>query len=98
MGKQIFKDPNGKDSVSIEECVLDKKIEDYSSRSALDKAIDVFLKEQSAHAPSALKAIKNALWEDTAHWEQLLFERAKVTAALALSPETQAALEKYRSK
>jgi cobaltochelatase CobS len=33
MGKQIFKDPNGKDSVSIEECVLDKKIEDYSSRS-----------------------------------------------------------------
>ena len=64
----------------------------------LDKAIDVFLKEQSAHAPSALKAIKNALWEDTAHWEQLLFERAKVTAALALSPETQAALEKYRSK
>ncbi|MFZ9674050.1 MAG: enoyl-CoA hydratase/isomerase family protein [Flavobacteriaceae bacterium] len=64
----------------------------------LDKAIEVFLKEQSAHAPSALKAIKNALWEDTSHWEKLLFKRAKVTAALALSPETQAALEKYRSK
>ena len=30
MAKQLFKDPNGKDNVSIEECVLDKKIEDLS--------------------------------------------------------------------
>ena len=29
MAKQLFKDPNGKDNVSIEECVLDKKIEDF---------------------------------------------------------------------
>lgn len=26
MAKQLFKDPNGKDNVSIEECVLDKKL------------------------------------------------------------------------
>ena len=32
MAKQLFKDPNGKDNVSIEECVLDKKIEDFESR------------------------------------------------------------------
>ncbi len=40
MAKQLFKDPNGKDNVSIEECVLDKKIEDFESRSERIPTVD----------------------------------------------------------
>ena len=40
MAKQLFKDPNGKDNVSIEECVLDKKIDDFESRSERIPSVD----------------------------------------------------------
>ena len=33
MAKQNFKDPNGKDTVSIDECVLDNKLPDHAARS-----------------------------------------------------------------
>jgi len=33
MAKQNFKDPNGKDTVSIDECVLDNKLPDHPARS-----------------------------------------------------------------
>lgn len=40
MAKQNFKDPNGKDTVSIDECVLDNKLPDHPARSERIPKVD----------------------------------------------------------
>ena len=40
MSKQNFKDPNGKDTVSIDECVLDNKLPDHAARSERIPKVD----------------------------------------------------------
>ncbi len=40
MAKQNFKDPNGKDTVSIDECVLDNKLPDHAARSGRIPKVD----------------------------------------------------------
>ncbi len=40
MAKQNFKDPNGKDTVSIDECVLDNKLPDHAARSERIPKVD----------------------------------------------------------
>jgi len=62
----------------------------------MDKELDFFTQKLASYNPDALQEMKSILWEGTEHWNTLLLERAKRTGALALSPNTKAALEKFK--
>lgn len=52
-----------------------------------------------AHSnPTAMAEMKKMLWQGTAHWDELLRERAAISGKLALSAFTKKAIEKFRAK
>ncbi|MFT3826443.1 MAG: enoyl-CoA hydratase/isomerase family protein [Chitinophagaceae bacterium] len=52
-----------------------------------------------AHSnPQAMYEMKKMFWHGTAHWEQLLMERAAISGRLILSPFTKKAIEEFKSK
>lgn len=61
---------------------------------ALAKVID-FLASAN---PEAIRQMKKVFWADTEHWEELLDRRAAISGALALSPHTRAAIEKFEKR
>jgi len=69
----------------------------YESLSELDRDLVFFSEKLASFSADALHALLSVLWEGTAHWEQLLSERAIMTGKLALSPQTRNALEKFRN-
>ncbi len=68
----------------------------FDSIKDLDKELDVLSNKLASYNPEALKAMKKALWEGTAHWSSLLIERAEQSGRLALSEATKAALSKFK--
>ena len=70
----------------------------FQKRSELDLESENFAAQLARYPRAALSALKRALWEGTAHWEALLPERAAETGRLALSPETQQALKRFKEK
>lgn len=57
----------------------------YGSIAELDTALQEFCVRLAAANPEATAQLKKILWEGTEHWEKLVFERARITSALALS-------------
>ena len=68
----------------------------YDSINQMDKEIDIHLDKLAQYNTEALAAMKDVLWEGTAHWDQLLSERAAMSGNLALSEATKAALKKFK--
>lgn len=62
----------------------------------LDREIEIFSAKLASYNPEALKEMKKTLWKDTAHWEQLLLERAAISGELVLSDFTKEALSKFQ--
>lgn len=60
-------------------------------------ALDAFTKELQSYSSQALLEIKKALWQDTAHWNSLLFNNAALTAALSLSKPAQNAFKEFNT-
>lgn len=46
----------------------------------------------------ALSALKDIFWSDTAHWDNLLAERAKISGNLLLNPNTKAQLRAFKER
>ena len=42
--------------------------------------------------------MKKIFWKDTAHWDDLLIERAKISGKLVLSDFTKQAIGKFKKK
>ena len=63
----------------------------------LDNGIDILTHQLSQYNPEALLEMKKILWEGTAHWDELLTQRAEITGKLVLSDFTKEALAKLRS-
>ncbi|SHJ68398.1 methylglutaconyl-CoA hydratase [Reichenbachiella agariperforans] len=63
----------------------------------MDQKIDAFATNLSNYNPEALLAIKQTLWKNTENWDELLSSRAEISGRLALSPQTQRALKKFKS-
>lgn len=64
------------------------------------EAIEESLKlaqQLSTYNPEALFAMRKLWWKDTAHWNTLLAENAKITGTLVLSEFTKNALAKYKT-
>jgi methylglutaconyl-CoA hydratase len=68
----------------------------YDSISEMDKELEFHIQRLASYNPNALAKMKEVLWEGTDHWDQLLAKRAEASGRLALSPETKAALEKFK--
>lgn len=64
----------------------------------LDIELNAFAEQFEKYNPEAIFEIKKILWEDTNHWETLLFERALTSGKLVLSDFTVAALKQFKGK
>ena len=68
----------------------------FESIEALDERLNEYLNELATYNYEALAEIKKVLWQDTQHWETLLYERAAISGRLVLSDFTKKALEKFK--
>ncbi len=68
----------------------------FDTAEAMDEAVVAKANQLAAYNPAALKAMKEAFWAGTEHWDTLLAERAKTSGALVLSAFTREALEAFK--
>lgn len=68
----------------------------YKNIEAMDDAIKDFVQNLASYNPEALSQIKEALWHDTGHWGQLLYERAAISGSLVLSEFAKNALAQFK--
>ncbi len=55
---------------------------------ALDAAVQALAQRLAASSPAAMRELKQVLWAGTAHWDQLLLERAAISGRLVLGQRT----------
>lgn len=68
-----------------------------ASITELDAAVQALATRLASYNPAALAALKQVLWEGTAHWDGLLAERAAVSGRLVLSEFTRQAIQEFKS-
>ncbi len=68
----------------------------FTTISEMDVALKNFTSNLASYNPEALQEMKQVFWEDTLHWETLLYERAAISGKLALSDFTKNALNKIK--
>lgn len=68
----------------------------FTSTEEMDKHVEAFIEKLSHGSPSALMALKQVLWQDTANWDQLLEERAAISGRLVITDAAQSAI--YRAR
>ena len=64
----------------------------------LDEAVRRLSHALSHSNPAAMHELKLIFWNGTAHWDQLLHERAAISGKLVLSAFTREAISKFKSK
>ncbi|MBP1838128.1 enoyl-CoA hydratase/isomerase family protein [Formosa algae] len=69
----------------------------FESKATLHEAVNNLVKKLKTYHPEAMQAMKSVMWKDTAHWDDLLIERAKISGRLVLSPFTKRVLQKYKT-
>ncbi|MCP1996771.1 enoyl-CoA hydratase/isomerase family protein [Flavobacterium sp. HSC-61S13] len=68
------------------------------STEELDQKTAEFAQRISKYNPEALLEMKKIFWEGTAHWDQLLTERAAISGKLVLSDFTKKALNQFKKE
>ena len=68
----------------------------FPSITDMDSALGVFAAKLAGYNPEALFEIKKAFWENTSHWDTLLYERAAISGKLVLSDFTRKALSQLK--
>jgi enoyl-CoA hydratase/carnithine racemase len=68
----------------------------FDSIEQLDAYIDEFSQRLAATSTSALLALKQVLWHDTQHWDQLLDERAGISGRLVITEAAQKAIRESK--
>jgi len=68
----------------------------FETTADMDTALQIFTEKTTTYNLEALTAWKKVLWNNTAHWQTLLPERAAITGQLTLSSFTKNALSKYK--
>lgn len=71
--------------------------ETFPDIAALDKAVDALAGKLAASNPEAMAELKATFTRDTAHWDNLLAERAAVSGKLVLSDFTKNAIAAFKS-
>lgn len=70
----------------------------HDSIAAMDESIDRLATCLSHSNPEAMLALKQLFWNGTAHWDELLLERAAISGRLVTSTFTREALAKFKRK
>lgn len=70
----------------------------YADLESMEKAAHEFCKQLASYSSDALTNIKKMLWHNTAHWDELLFERADISGKLVLSDETKLSLQAFKNR
>lgn len=70
----------------------------FPSIAEMDAHIDQLCKRLAASNPEAMRRLKSVFWEDAAHWDQLLDERAAVSGHLVLSDYAKNAIQAFKQK
>ena len=70
----------------------------HKSIENMDEAIFKLSNTLAHSSPQAMAEMKKIFWKDTAHWDDLLIERAKISGKLVLSDFTKQAIEKFKKK
>ena len=70
----------------------------HESIENMDEAIFRLSNTLALSSPQAMAEMKKIFWKDTAHWDELLIERAKISGKLVLSDFTKQAIEKFKKK
>jgi methylglutaconyl-CoA hydratase len=68
----------------------------FATVDEMDTALESFSSKLASYNPKALLELKQVFWEDTLHWETLLYERAAISGKLVLSDFTKNALSKIK--
>lgn len=69
----------------------------FETKQDLDVEAETLAHKLSTYNPEAVKAMKTIMWQNTAHWDELLSERAKISGRLVLSAFTKNELLKYKT-
>ncbi|WP_066224231.1 enoyl-CoA hydratase/isomerase family protein [Formosa haliotis] len=69
----------------------------FETKEALDTAAEALSQKLKTYNPEAVKDMKNVMWQNTSHWDELLAERAKISGKLVLSDFTKQVLSKYKT-
>jgi methylglutaconyl-CoA hydratase len=67
----------------------------HANISDLDESLQRLVNRLSHSSTQAIREIKKMLWHDTAHWDQLLAERAKISGSLVITPIAQKAISTF---
>lgn len=62
----------------------------------LDTEVEKFATQLASYNPEALSEMKQVLWQNTAHWSTLLYDRSEISGKLVLSDFTKKALEAFK--
>jgi len=62
----------------------------------LDKYVLELAEKLASYNPKATQKMKEVLWQNTSHWNELLEERAEISGTLVLSEFTKKALAKFK--
>jgi methylglutaconyl-CoA hydratase len=68
----------------------------FATITDLDIALENFTTKLASYNPEALMAMKKVFWENTTHWDTLLYDRAAISGQLVLSDFTKNALSKLK--
>ncbi len=66
----------------------------FDTPELMDAYLERYLNAMIGYSTPALAQMKQMLWEGTEDWETLLYERAKVSGQLVVTPEAQRAIKK----
>ena len=70
------------------------KVFEYSRD--MDEAIDILTKNLSGYSLEAMVEMKKIMWNNTNHWDKLLYHNAEISGRLVLSEFTKNALKKFK--
>ncbi len=64
----------------------------------MDASIETVVRTLAASSVEAMQELKKVLWEGTDHWSTLLYERAKISGRLVLTPPSRNAIQMFKEK
>lgn len=70
----------------------------FDTEDEMDEEIQRLAERLSHSNPEAMAELKRVFWQGTAHWDELLFERAAVSGRLVLSEFTVNAINTFKKK
>lgn len=70
----------------------------FEDQVTLNEKIEIFAEKLAVLNPKALRAMKSVFWENTAHWPELLKERAHTSGSLVLDEAVQQKIKSILSK